>query len=115
MVSTCRKETRNKKNSFHRVKKYFLNKLFSLISLKVSTCRKKKKNKRKRFPQHKTENPSSPCGVKNSFKNTFPLYGKTASSGQKIANSLHSQENIFLLKLVSHNYNHGFQQQKKTY
>ena len=51
--------------------------------------------------------------MKDSLKNTFPQYGKTASSGKKIENGFHWQENIFLLKLIPPNFNYGFQQQKK--
>ena len=43
----------------------------------------------------------------------FPLYEKTASSGQKIENGFHYQENIFLLKLIPSDFINGFQQQKK--
>ena len=52
-------------------------------------------------------------GMKYSLKNTFPLYGKTALSGKKTKNGFNQQENIFLLKLIPPNFNHGFQQQKK--
>ena len=47
-------------------------------------------------------------------ENTFPLYGKTvSSSGKKIENGFHQQENVFLLKFIPPNFNHGFQQHKK--
>ena len=51
--------------------------------------------------------------MKYSLKNMFPLYEKIASSGKKIENSFHWRKNIFLLKLIPPNFNHGFQQQKK--
>ena len=39
--------------------------------------------------------------TKNSLKNTFPLYQKSASFGKKSEeNGFHKQENVFLLKLV---------------
>ena len=62
---------------------------------------------------YKTENLFPLPGMKDSLKNTFPQYGKTASSGKKIENGFHQQENIFLLKLIPPNFNYGFQQQKK--
>ena len=53
--------------------------------------------------------------MKDSLKNTFPLYGKTASSGKKNPeNGFHKQKIIFLLKLIPPNFNRGFQQQKKA-
>ena len=60
------------------------------------------------------ENPFPLPGMKHSLKNTFSLYGETASSSKKIGNGFHQQENIFLLKLIHPNSNHGFQQQKKS-
>ena len=61
------------------------------------------------------ENPFSLPGTTQSLKNTFPRYGKTASSGKKIKeNGFHQQENVFLLKLVLPNFNNGFQHQKKS-
>ena len=39
---------------------------------------------------------------------------KIASFEKKIENGFHSQENIFLLKLIPPNLIHGFQQQKKV-
>ena len=59
------------------------------------------------------ENPFPQPGMEHLLKNMFPLYGKTTSSGKKVENGFHEQENIFLLKLISPNFNHGFQQQKK--
>ena len=50
-------------------------------------------------------------GMKHSLKNTFPLYGKTASSSKKIKeNVLHLQENVFLFL-----FNNAFQQQRKSF
>ena len=51
--------------------------------------------------------------MKHSLKNTFPLYGKTASSGKQ-KNGFHQQEKFFRLKLIPPNFNHGFQQQKNA-
>ena len=52
---------------------------------------------------------------KSFVENTSPAYGKTASSGKKIEeNGFHLQENVFLLKSVSPNFNNAFQQQKKN-
>ena len=42
-----------------------------LISVTASTCRKKYQIRENGF--HKTENLSPPYGMKNLFKNTFPL------------------------------------------
>ena len=61
------------------------------------------------------ENPFPLPGIKHLLKNTFPLYGKIASSGKKIEESgFHQQENIFLLKLVPPNFKNIFQQPKKS-
>ena len=50
---------------------------------------------------YQPENPFSLPGMTDSLKNTFPRYGKAASSGQKTKeNCLHQQENVFLIKLV---------------
>ena len=49
------------------------------------------------------------------LKNMFPLYRKTVSSGKNIENGFHQQKNIFLLKLIPSNFNHGFQKQKKGF
>ena len=38
---------------------------------------------------YKTENLFPLPGMKDSLKNTFPQYGKTASSGKKIENGFH--------------------------
>ena len=56
------------------------------------------------------ENTFPLTGMKYSLKNVFPRYRKTASYGKKIkGNGFHLQENVFLLKLVSPNFNNGFQ------
>ena len=78
----------------------------------VSASRKELSSKADGF--HERENPSIIIGMKNSLKNPFPRYGKTGSSGKKIENGFRWQKNIFLLKLIPLNINHGFQQQKKV-
>ena len=50
--------------------------------------------------------------IKHLLENTFPLYGKTASSDKKLK-MVSTSKKIFLLKLIPPNFNHGFQQQKK--
>ena len=50
-----------------------------------------------------------------SMKNAFLRYGKTAFSGKKVKeNGFLQQEKVFLLKLVSPNFNNGVQHQRKA-
>ena len=86
-------------------------KWFLLISVTVSASKKELSSKVDVF--HYIGNPSPIAVMNDSLKNTFPLYGETTSSGKRIKNGFHLQENIFLLKFIPPNFNHGFQQQKK--
>ena len=71
-------------------------------------------NRRKKaYGLYKPENPFPLTGMKHSLKNKFSLYEKTASFGRKIKNGFQQQENIFLLKSILPNFNHGSQQLKK--
>ena len=44
---------------------------------------------KKDYGLYEPQNPFSLPGMQYSLKNTFPLYGKTASSGKKIENGFH--------------------------
>ena len=44
---------------------------------------------KKSYGLYLPENPFPLLGMKHSLKNTFPLYGKTASSGKNIENGFH--------------------------
>ena len=106
MVSTYRKEARNKRKQFPLERKslsisgnkVFLKKMGHQFQWRLPL---KEKKREKGFC--KTENPSPPYGMKNSIKNTFPLdekylslagisekWKKLTSTGQKI--SFHKHE-----------------------
>ena len=55
------------------------------MSVTVSAVRKEVSSKVDGF--HQRENREN--GIRHSLKNTFPLCGKTASSGKKIKNGFH--------------------------
>ena len=84
MVSTCRKEARNKRKQF-----LLDTKSLSTSGNKVSPknqviyfsggFQQQKKDSTREKDFHKTETPYPPYGIKNLFKNTFPLGKKQLS------------------------------------
>ena len=85
------------------------------IDRKKSFLREEARKKYIKNGLYQPKNPFTLPGMKHLLKNTFPRYRQTASSGKKNKeNDFHQQENVFLLKLVSPNFNNGFQHQKKN-
>ena len=84
MVSTCRKEARNKRKQFLRDTKS-LSTSGNKVSPKNQVIyfsdgfQQQKKDSTREKDFHKTETPYPPYGIKNLFKNTFPLGKKQLS------------------------------------